>query len=219
MHKLLKTSDVQTIAEEIANSITHGLGMIFGIVSLIAMLICSEKMGSVRAEVSSAIFGSALILLYFSSTLYHAVWHLKAKQILQIVDHMMIYVLIAGTYTPFTLVALGGSWGWSLFGVVWGLALIGIVFKLFFTGRFEKLSLSIYLGMGWLAVIAIKPFLHVIPIPGLLWIVAGGLCYTFGVIFYAYDRIRYAHTVWHLFVLVGSLCHVIAILFYVLPKK
>lgn len=131
MHKLLKTSDVQTIAEEIANSITHGLGMIFGIVSLIAMLICSEKMGSVRAEVSSAIFGSALILLYFSSTLYHAVWHLKAKQILQIVDHMMIYVLIAGTYTPFTLVALGGSWGWSLFGVVWGLALIGIVFKLF----------------------------------------------------------------------------------------
>jgi len=219
MRALIKNSDEQTFAEEIANAMTHGLGMLLAVVALVAMLICSARIGSLRAEISSAIFGSALILLYFSSTLYHAVWHLKTKKVLQMLDHMMIYILIAGTYTPFTLVALGGGWGWSLFGIAWGLALIGIVFKLFFTGRFEKLSVGIYLGMGWLAVIAIKPFLHAIPIAGLLWIVSGGLCYTFGVVFYAYDRIRYAHTVWHLFVLAGSLCHVVATLFYVLPKK
>jgi len=219
MRIFMKNSDAQTIAEEIANSITHGLGIIFAIVALVAMLLGAMHVGSVRAEVSVSIFGGALILLYCSSTLYHAVWHLKAKKILQMLDHMMIYILIAGTYTPFTLVGLGGSWGWSLFGVVWGLALMGIVFKLFCTGRFEKLSVAIYLGMGWLAVVAIKPFLHVIPTAGLLWIVAGGLCYTFGIVFYAYDRIRYAHTVWHLFVLAGSLCHVTAILFYLLPKK
>ena len=209
MRILIKNSDAQTIAEEIANSITHGLGIILAVVALVAMLIGSARMGSVRAEVSVAVFGSALILLYCSSTLYHAVWHLKAKKILQMLDHMMIYILVG----------LGGSFGWSLFGVVWGLALMGIVFKLFCTGRFEKLSVAIYLGMGWLAVVAIKPFLQVIPTAGLLWIVAGGLCYTFGVVFYAYDRIRYAHTVWHLFVLAGSLCHVAAILFYLLPKK
>jgi hemolysin III len=219
MGVLIKNSEEQTFAEEIANAISHGVGIIMGIVALVAMIVCSAKIGSERGEVCSAVFGGSLVLLYFSSTLYHAVWHLKTKQILQMLDHMMIYVLIAGTYTPFTLVALGGSWGWSLFGVVWGIALMGIVFKLFFTGKFERLSIGLYIGMGWISVIAIKPFLHAIPLPGLIWVAAGGLCYTSGIIFYTQDRIRYAHTVWHLFVLAGSLCHVAAILFYVLPNK
>lgn len=218
MKFLVKATPDQTIAEEIANAITHGIGIALSIAALVIMVVTAAHVHNARAIVCSAVFGATLILLYFSSTLYHAVWHFKTKQILQIIDHMMIYLLIAGTYTPFTLVALGGSWGWSLFGVIWGLALMGIVFKLFFTGRLEKLSVAIYIGMGWLAIVAIKPFLHVLPFAGLLWVAAGGLSYTIGIIFYAGDRVWYAHTVWHLFVLLGSFCHVIAILFYVLPK-
>jgi hemolysin III len=219
MKPLMKETLEQTIPEEIANAVTHGLGVLLSIAALIAMLFRALNSHQTIAIVSAVVFGTSLILLYFSSTLYHAIQHFKAKQILQIIDHMMIYLLIAGTYTPFTLVALGGAWGWSLFGVVWGLALMGMVFKLFFTGKLESLSIGIYIGMGWLAIIAIKPFLHAIPFAGLMWVVAGGVFYTSGIIFYASDRVRYAHTVWHLFVLLGSLCHVAAFLFYVLPPK
>lgn len=218
MSFFIKDTLEQTIPEEIANAITHGVGIVVSIVALVLMVVYACHYHQVKAIVSASIFGASLIALYFSSTLYHAVWHLKTKQILQMIDHMMIYLLIAGTYTPFTLVALGGGWGWSLFGVIWGLALAGIVFKLFFTGKFEKLSVGIYIAMGWLAIIAIKPFLHAIPFAGLMWVIAGGLAYSIGIIFYAGDRIRYAHTIWHIFVLLGSLCHVIAILCYVLPK-
>ncbi len=213
----LKDHFSQTIAEEIANAITHALGIGFSIIALVFMVLSAIAHGGAKSVVSCAVFGASLILLYLSSTFYHAVWHQKTKFILQKIDHMMIYILIAGTYTPFTLIALQGGWGWSLFGTIWGLALAGMVFKLFFTGRYEKLSVSIYILMGWCAIVALKPILQAIPLHGFYWILGGGLAYTFGVIFYAFDRIRFAHTLWHLFVLTGSICHVIAILYYVLP--
>jgi hemolysin III len=167
--------------------------------------------------VSSAIFGSTLVLMYMASTLFHSIPLPRAKHILRVIDHVSIYFLIAGTYTPFALVTLHGVWGWWMFGFTWGLALFGAVFKIFYTGRFEKLSLIIYLGMGWCMVVAIKPLLHALPTGGLLLILAGGLSYTGGVAFYVFERMRYHHAVWHVFVLGGSLFHYFAVLFYVVP--
>ncbi|MBX7152463.1 hemolysin III family protein [bacterium] len=203
--------------EEIANSVTHGLGVMLSIAGLVILIIYAALNGTAIHVVSATIFGSTLILLYTASTLYHSFQSPRVKRIMRILDHSGIYLLIAGTYTPFTLISLNGAWGWSLFGVVWGLALAGVIFKIFFTGRFGAVSTVIYLAMGWIAIVAIKPMIELIPTGGLWWILAGGLAYSFGVIFYAWKKLPYAHAVWHMFVLGGSVCHFFAVLLYVIP--
>lgn len=177
----------------------------------------SALYGNAWHIVSSAIFGASLVLLYTASTLFHSIPMVGPKRVLRVVDHCAIYVLIAGTYTPFTLVTLHGPWGWSLFGFTWGLAILGIGFKIFFTGRYEFLSVLVYLLMGWCGIAAIEPMLHALATGGLWWLLAGGLCYSFGVIFYAWDGLRFNHAIWHLFVLGGSVCHFFAVLLYVIP--
>jgi hemolysin III len=168
--------------------------------------------GDVWAVFSSAVFGATLVLLYAASTLYHAARTPRVKARLQVFDHCAIYLLIAGTYTPFTLLGLRGGFGWTLLAVAWVFAAAGVVFKLFFTGRFPRLSTALYLGMGWMAVVAAKPMLERFPVSTLLWIVAGGLAYTGGTVFYHSRRIPYAHAIWHLFVIAGSVCHYFAVL-------
>ncbi len=167
--------------------------------------------------VSCAVYGATLVLLFTSSTLYHSFRIPRVKHVLRIVDHSSIYLLIAGTYTPFLLVSLRGRWGWSLFAIVWGLALAGIVFQVFFVRRFRLAKTLIYLAMGWLAVVAVKPLLARVPRPGLLWLLAGGLSYTLGAVFYLWKKLPYHHSVWHLFVLAGSVCHYFVILLHTLP--
>lgn len=205
-----------TIGEEIASSVTHGIGAALSIAALVVLVIVAALRGTAAHIVACAIFGATLVLLYLSSTLYHALTHAGAKRLFRIFDHAAIYLLIAGTYTPFTLVTLGGAWGWSLFAVVWTLAVTGIVLKCFFTGRFHALSTAVYILMGWLAVVALRPLLHAIPPGGFFWILSGGLLYTSGVVFFV-SRRKYSHAVWHLFVLAGSACHVLAVYRYVLP--
>jgi hemolysin III len=173
--------------------------------------------GDSRHIVGSAIFGSTLVLMYTASTLYHSIPLPRARKVLRIIDHTMIFFLIAGSYTPFTLVTLNGRWGWILFGITWGLALAGVVFKVFTAGRFRKLSLAIYLGMGWCAIVAIRPLIETLATGGLVLLVIGGLCYTGGVVFYVRERLRYHHAIWHVFVLAGSAFHYFAVLFYVIP--
>lgn len=206
-----------TIGEEIANSITHGVGAALSVAGLTLLVALAAIYGDVWRIVSFSIYGSSLILLYLASTLYHSIQYPKVKRILRIFDHAAIYLLIAGTYTPFTLVSMRGTWGWSLFGVVWGLALMGVAFKTLFIGRYEKIATAAYVLMGWLVVVAFKQMVLTIPPGGIVWLVLGGVAYTLGVIFYAWDKLPYNHAIWHLFVLAGSICHFFAILFYVLP--
>lgn len=202
--------------EEIANSITHGIGAVLSIAALAVLVTAASLRGNAWHVVSCAIFGASLVLLYTSSTLYHALPEGRAKHVFHVFDHSLIYVLIAGTYTPFTLVSLRGRWGWSLFGVVWGLALFGIVFKSFFVKRLQTLSTVAYVLMGWCAVVALRPLMAGLSNAGFGWVLAGGLAYTAGVVFYA-AKWRYAHAVWHLFVMAGSACHIWAVYRYVLP--
>lgn len=207
-----------TRGEEIANSVTHGLGVGLAVAALVLLVVFAARRGDAWRVVSLAVYGSTLVILYTSSTLYHAVSNPRAKRVLRVFDHSSIYLLIAGSYTPLALVPLRGPWGWSLFGLAWGLAIFGIVFKAFFTGRFEAVSVALYLVMGWLIVFAIKPVLTTVP-PGLLmWLVLGGLAYTLGVVFFVMDNKRYFHAVWHLFVLAGSILHFFGMLFH-LPVK
>jgi len=158
------------------------------------------------------------VLLFLCSTLYHSVPHARSKAVLKRLDHCAIYLLIAGTYTPFTLVTLHGVWGWSLFAFTWGLAIVGVLFKLVATGRYEKLSVSVYLLMGWCVLAAIKPLYHALPTGGLLLLLAGGLSYSGGVAFYTWQSLRYHHAIWHVFVLAGSMLHFFAVLVYVIPS-
>ncbi len=206
-----------TFGEELANSITHGLGVALSIAGLVILVVLSALHGNAWHVVSCAIYGTTMILLYTASTLYHSFQNPNIKRAMRVLDHSSIYLLIAGTYTPFTLVTLHGPWGWSLFGVVWGLALAGIAFKVYFTGRFPKISTIIYVGMGWIAIIAIKPLIDILPTGGLIFLFGGGLSYTFGVIFYVWHKLPYHHAVWHLFVLGGTVLHFFAILLYVVP--
>lgn len=199
-----------TPAEELANALTHGLGAIGGVAATAVLIVMAAFRSDAWGIVGAAIFGAALITLYTASTVYHAVRREPLKERLKVLDHGAIYVLIAGSYTPFMLGDLRGGWGWALFGVIWGLALAGVVFKLFFTGRFPRLSTILYLAMGWLVVLAVGPMLRELATPVLLWLVAGGLAYTAGTIFY-HGRMRYTHAVWHLFVLAGSACHTVAV--------
>jgi len=206
-----------SLGEEIAHAVTHGLGAVLAIAGLTVLVAYATRYGNTWHVVGSAIFGGTLVLMYTASTLYHSIPLPRARKVLRIIDHTMIYFLIAGSYTPFTLVTLNGSWGWTLFGITWGLALGGVVFKVFATGRFRKLSLAIYLGMGWCAIIAIRPLIETLATGGLVLLVIGGLCYTGGVAFYAWERLRYHHAIWHTFVLAGSTFHYFAVLFYVIP--
>ena len=204
-----------TPAEELASVITHALAAILSIIGLVAMVLVSN--GEPLRVISACIFGICLILLYSSSALYHSVSNHKAKSFFQILDHACIYLLIAGSYTPLTLVGLQGAWGWSIFGIVWFCAIAGILLKTCIRGKKDsKLSTALYLVMGWLIVIAFKPLMDNIPPAGVAWIVAGGLTYSLGIIFYAWEKLIFNHAIWHLFVLGGSACHVVAFVAYVL---
>ncbi|MDX9975598.1 MAG: hemolysin III family protein [FCB group bacterium] len=209
--------DVRHIREERANAITHGVGVVLSIAALVVLVVYGAMHGTPAQIVSGALFGGSLILLYTASTCYHTFQCPKVKRWLRRFDHAAIYILIAASYTPFTLLNLRGGWGWTLFGLVWGIAALGIVFKLFYTGRFEILSTLAYIAMGWLIVIAIKPAMANVEPGGLALLAAGGLAYTGGVVFYALRRMPYNHAVWHVFVLAGSVCHFFAILFYARP--
>lgn len=203
--------------EELASALTHGLGAVASAVGGAILITFAALGGDVWQLLSATVFSATLVLLYTSSTLYHAFRRQVTRTRLRIVDHCAIYLLIAGTYTPFTLVTLRGAWGWSLFGVVWALAVGGVVFKLFCTGRLKRLSTGIYLGMGWLVIVAVHPFLEALTTGTLLWLLAGGLAYTVGTAFYHSRRIPFAHAVWHLFVLAGSTCHFVAVATQVIP--
>lgn len=209
----------QTPREELVNSLTHGLAVALSIAALTILVVFSSLQRDPWKIVSFSIYGAALVALYTASTVYHAVPSKRLRPFLRRIDHSCIYLLIAGTYTPFMLVTMRNAWGWTLFGLVWGLAAAGILFKVFFTGRFEAVATLGYILMGWIAVIAIKPLVQTMP-PGVWpWLVGGGLCYTFGVVFYAMGRLRYNHAVWHLFVVAGSLLHFLSFLLFVLPVK
>jgi len=203
--------------EEKLNVISHGIGFILSVVALVLLVVYSSIYGSGWHIVSFSIYGASLIVLYSASTLYHYAKSPKLRQKLNIFDHAAIYVLIAGTYTPFTLIVLNGWVGWTIFGVSWGLAIFGIIFKLFYTGRFDKISTIAYVLMGWIVIFAIKPLVNNFPIEGLLWLLAGGVFYTVGAVLYSINSIKYNHAIFHIFVLFGSFSHFIAVFFYVLP--
>jgi hemolysin III len=206
-----------SVREEIANSITHGIGVGLSIAALAILVTFAGLFGDAWRVVTLSIYGSTLILLYLASTFYHSFQSQPVKKVFRVLDHSAIFLLIAGTYTPFTLVNLRGGWGWTLFGLIWALAMGGIILEVFFRNRFKWLSIGIYVGMGWLVIIALKPLLSALPVGGLIWLGIGGLIYTFGVVFYAWESIPFNHAIWHLFVLGGSVCHFFCILFYVLP--
>ena len=204
-------NETRRTREEIANVLTHGVGAVASTAAGSVLITLAAVFGSERQVVAAAVFAASLLLLYTASTLYHAALRESVRARLKVLDHAAIYVLIAGTYTPFTLVSLHGRWGWSLFGVVWALAAAGIVFKLFFTGRLRRLSTLLYLAMGWLVLIAARPLVHALSTSALLWLAAGGLAYTAGTVFYHNRRIPFSHAIWHLFVLAGSVCHFVAV--------
>lgn len=197
--------------EELANTITHGLGAVASLIAGIALIVLAALGGDPWRIVGAAVFSVALVLLYTASAVYHGAPDGRAKFRLEIVDHCAIFVLIAGTYTPFTLVSLRGPWGWSLFGVIWGLAIAGVILKLIFATRFALLSTLIYIAMGWLVVVAAGPMIAALPLTTLLLLVAGGVTYTAGTLFYHNRRIPYAHAIWHLFVIGGSALHYLAV--------
>ena len=211
------TVRLYTLGEEIAHSITHGVGIVLSIAGLTLLLVQAFLYGNAYQIVSFSIYGATLIFLYLASTLYHSFQQPRVKQMFQIVDHSAIYLLIAGSYTPFLLISIRGVWGWTLLMIIWGLAILGVSFKTLFINRFEKLSVLTYILMGWLCVVALNEMLVSIPVGGLIWLAAGGVVYTLGIIFYAMHRIPYNHAVWHVFVLGGSLCHYFAVLFYLTP--
>jgi len=204
-----------SLGEEIANAITHGAGLVASLIAL-PVLIWSASQSHDGARIAGVtIFGVTLCLLYTASTLYHSFPAGRTKRVFRVLDHGAIYLLIAGTYTPFALGALKGPWGWSLLAIAWTLAVAGVLLKATVGFKYERLSTVIYVAMGWMAIVAIKPMLQHVPRAGLVWLVAGGLCYTGGVVFYATDRrLWYGHAVWHLFVAAGSLCHFFAVLGY-----
>jgi len=217
-----RTSDPVTLRqrrEELASALTHGLGATAALAAGAVLITLAALFGNGWQLGASIVFGITLLLLYLASTLYHAVSHPIAKGRLKVFDHCAIYLLIAGTYTPFTLIGLRGTLGWSLFAAIWTLALAGVVFKLFYTGRFRGLSTAIYIAMGWLVILAIGPVAAALDTWTLSWIIAGGVFYTAGTFFYMRDSIPYAHAIWHLFCIAGSVCHYVAVLAQVVPAR
>ncbi|SFU94271.1 hemolysin III [Polaromonas sp. YR568] len=209
---------VQTLGEEIANSVSHGVALLAAVIAAPFLVVASVRNGDAIDVAAASVFAATMVLLYFTSMLYHAlpaVRAARAKSVFQVLDHGAIYLLIAGTYTPFTLGVLRGPWGWTLFALVWTMALAGVAVKAVAGIRYPRVSTALYVAMGWVALIAIKPMLELIPNWGLFWLVAGGLFYTLGVGFFATDsRLRYGHFVWHMFVAAGTVCHFVAVLYY-----
>jgi hemolysin III len=204
----------QSLGEEIANSVSHGVGLVAAVIAVPFLVVGAGQSGYTAEIVGVSVFATTMVLLYLVSTLYHALPRNRAKRVFRVLDHGAIYLLIAGTYTPFTLGVLGGAWGWTLFGLVWGLAVVGITLKAVGGVRFPKLSMYLYLAMGWLILVFIKPLALNMQAWGLFWLVGGGVAYTAGLAFYAAKRVRYCHFVWHLFVIAGTACHVIAVRWY-----
>lgn len=204
----------QSLREEIANSLSHGAGLVAAIVATPFLIHDAARRGSVAFLVGVSVFAATVLLLYIGSTLYHALPAGRAKRAFRVVDHCAIYLLIAGTYTPFTLGVLFGAWGWSLLALVWSLAAIGVTLEVTGGPRHPALSLALYLGMGWLVVVAIRPLSAHLPAAGFIWLIAGGLAYTLGVFFYTAKSVRFSHLVWHLFVLAGTFCHFTAVRYY-----
>ncbi len=205
------------ISDELANSLTHGLGLALSLTGAPILIILAVLHGNAWSIVGCSVYAASLIVLYSCSTLYHSFRGPRVKRFFRIADHAAIYLLIAGTYTPFTLVNLRGGWGWALFGTVWALAVLGVVWKALFVERFVVVSTIIYIMMGWLVLIAVRPLFMFVPIHGILWLVAGGLLYTAGTIFFGWNRCPYNHAIWHVFVVAGSVCHYFAIMWYVVP--
>ncbi|MBB3225967.1 hemolysin III [Luteibacter sp. Sphag1AF] len=205
------------IAEEVASSVIHGIGLVASIAGLAVLVAFSAMYGNARTVVASSVFGTTLILLYTASTLYHSIPGDMAKRVLRTLDHIAIFLLIAGTYTPFTLLALPGAWGWGLFTTIWSIAIVGSALELGMLKRYRKAAVFLYVAMGWVAVVAIQPLRTHVETGGLVLLFAGGLAYTAGVPFYMARKLPYHHAIWHFFVLVGSVLHYLAILLYVLP--
>lgn len=205
--------------EEKWNIISHGFGLVLSIIGLILLIYKAYHFGETRHLVSFIIFGTSLILLYAASTCYHRATEPLLRYRLNILDHSAIYVLIAGTYTPFVLITLQGIIGWIIFTVVWGMALTGVILKLYFTGRYQWLSTTMYVVMGWIIVFAFKPLVNNLEHEGLLWLFAGGLSYTLGAVIFSMNKVKFNHAVFHVLVMIGSLCHYISIYYYVLPAK
>src|SRR6185369_4850247 len=204
----------QSLGEEIANSVSHGLGLSAAVAAFPVLVMAAQARGDTAGIVGASVFATTMVLLYLASTLFHALPRCRAKRVFQILDHAAIYLLIAGTYTPFTLGVLRGDWGWTLFGLVWGLAIAGTVLKALGGVRYTTLSTWTYLAMGWLVIVAAKTVWMLVPGWGLFWLIAGGVAYTAGAVFFMVERIRYFHFVWHLFVVAGTACHFIAVLRY-----
>jgi len=202
-----------SLGEEIANSITHGIGALLSMVGLVFLIIPAVRQGNVWHIVGFSVFGISLIILYLASTLYHSIPNPTAKKVFKIIDHSAIFILIAGTYTPFLLINLRSSFGINLLVIIWGMAIAGVVFKSIFITKFRKLSVAVYVVMGWISIIAIKELFQTVPITGMLLLALGGFFYTAGVVFYVWKRLPYNHAVWHLFVLCGSVCHYFAVLY------
>jgi len=205
---------VPSLGEEIANSASHAVGCLAALAATPFLVLAAVRRGDSIAIVGASVFAGTTVLLYLASTLYHALPRNRAKRVFRVIDHSAIFLLIAGTYTPFTLGVLRGAWGWTLFGIVWGLAVLGVTLKCVGGIRYPRLSTVLYVGMGWLALIAIRPLWLHVPVAGWLWLIGGGLAYTAGIAFYAADRVRYGHFVWHMFVLTGTVCHFFAVLWY-----
>ena len=204
----------QSLGEEIANSITHGIGAVLSIAALVLLVVFASKYGDPWRIVSFSIYGSTLIILYLSSTLYHSFTNVRVKRFFKILDHSSIYLLIAGSYTPITLVSMRGPWGWTIFGLIWAMAIGGIIAKIFLIEKFKIISVLLYVAMGWLIFIAYKPMLQMVPQGLVIWLIIGGVSYTFGLIFYAVKKVPYFHFIWHLFVLGGSIAHFFGMLLH-----
>jgi hemolysin III len=205
---------LQSLGEEIANSVSHGLGLMAALATVPILITGAQQRGDVTGVVGASIFATAMVLMYLTSTVFHALPPGRTKDLFELLDHSAIYLLIAGTYTPFTLGVLSGTWGWTLFSLVWGLAVVGTALKIIGGAHGTILSTVLYLAMGWLVLIAADTVWTLVPKWGLFWLLAGGIAYTAGVVFFMFERIRYFHLVWHLFVLAGTTCHVFAVLWY-----
>ena len=206
------------LSTELANSVTHGVGLGLSIAGLAVLVVLATRHGEALHIVALSLYGATLVFLYLASTLYHCVASPRTKRVLQVVDHSAIYLLIAGTYTPFALVSLRGAMGWSIFGIVWGMAVFGIVFKIFFGDRFEIPSVVLYVVMGWMIVVILEPLGDRIGVSGIAWLLAGGFAYTVGVAFYFWRSLPHHHAIWHLFVMAGSTLHFFAVMLHVLPS-
>ena len=205
---------LQSIGEEVANSVSHGIGLVLALAAFPVLVIAALRRGNVSEIVGATVFATTVVLLYSTSMLFHAFPHNRAKRVLQVLDHSAIYLLIAGTYTPFTLGVLRGDWGWILFGLVWSMAGVGILLKVFGGIRYNTLSTLVYIAMGWVVVIAADTVWTLVPGWGIFWLFVGGVAYTLGAVFFLAERIRYFHFVWHLFVITGTACHFVAVLWY-----